>query len=71
MSLYDYRAAMKLRDEDVPFYALIMAAMLKADSDNIERLRRAYPEIWAEVEKRYHSRLVLNGQLGALREDSE
>lgn len=54
MSLYDYRQAQKLVHEDVPFYALIQAAMMKADSHNSARLNAAWPEIRREVEARYH-----------------
>lgn len=53
MSLYEYRESEKL--ERVPFYALIMAAMRKADSTNIVLLRRAWPEVWVELEARYHA----------------
>lgn len=52
-SLYDYRAAVKLKNDDVPFYALIMAAMMRADSDNFLKLSYLWPEIQAEVQKRW------------------
>lgn len=55
MSLFDYLASQKLEREDVPFYALIMAAMRKADSVNGWKLRAAWPELWTELEARYHA----------------
>jgi hypothetical protein len=55
MSLYDYRVSQQLELEDVPFFALIMAAMRRADTDNTERLRHAWPEVWAELAARYHA----------------
>lgn len=55
MSQYDYHAARELLVTDVPFYALIMAAMRKADTINTERLRSAFPETWAELEARYNA----------------
>jgi len=55
MSLYDYRASLELGETDPPFAALIMAAMRKADSINILLLRGAFPEIWQELEQRYHA----------------
>ncbi len=55
MSLYDYKAAVTLWRQDPPFYSLIMAAMYRADSDNIERLREAFPETWAELDARYRA----------------
>ena len=53
MSLYDFKKAVELSRADVPFYALIMAAMLRADSTNIEKLKETWPEIADETQKRY------------------
>lgn len=55
MSLYDYEQSRKLFESDVPFYALVMAAMRRADTDNIERLRTAFPELWHELNARYNA----------------
>jgi len=55
MSLFDYHKSLELVAEDVPFYALIMAAMRKADTDNERFLRDAWPEIWDELKARYNS----------------
>jgi hypothetical protein len=53
VSLYEYRESMALGDAS--FYALIMAAMRRADSYNITRLRAAFPETWEELHARYHA----------------
>jgi hypothetical protein len=53
MSLHEYQVSLELEREGRPFYALIMAAMRGADSDNLERLRRQWPEVWAELRARY------------------
>lgn len=53
MSHYDYVRSRALTGE--PFYALIMAAMRRADSANRWRLREQFPEVWDELEKRYNS----------------
>lgn len=53
MSLQAYEASRKLAVDDHPFYALIMAAMRKADTLNADRLRRAFPEVWDELQARY------------------
>jgi len=37
------------------FYPLLMAAMRCADTDNTERLRDAFPEVWEELHARYHA----------------
>jgi hypothetical protein len=55
MSLYDYQRGIEIYKEDEPFYALIMAAMLKADSDNAFKLERIFPETWRELRKRYNA----------------
>lgn len=56
MSLYDYRVAQQLSTaQDIPFYSLIMAAMIRADSTNIVLLRAAFPEVWQEVYQRYNA----------------
>jgi len=55
MSLFDYRTSLNLAAQDHPFYALIMAAMRKADSNNIAILKNSFPEIWNELQQRYDS----------------
>ncbi len=60
MSLYDYRESLRLGKDDPPFYALIMAAMRKADFENTQKLKAAFPETWKELEARYHA---INGVL--------
>lgn len=53
MSLYDYEESKKLSQHG--FYALLMAAMRNADSDNAFRLRCAFPETWDELQARYNA----------------
>jgi len=55
MSIYDYEVSQKISQSNPPYYALIMAAMRKADSDNTLLLRIAYPELWNEMQKRYNA----------------
>lgn len=55
MSLYDYKASMDIERNDYPFYAIIMAAMRKADSNNLTKLRLMWPEVWEELEARYNA----------------
>lgn len=55
MSLFDYKASQQIAAEDYPFYALIMAAMRKADSTNERKLREAWPEVWEELFTRYNA----------------
>lgn len=53
MSHYDYVASKQVRD--TPFYALIMAAMMRADTVNSAKLRTVFPEVWDECEARYNA----------------
>lgn len=55
MSFHEYRASLAISAEDYPFYALIMAAMRQADTDNTERLREAFPQVYEELAARYHA----------------
>lgn len=58
MSLRDYDLAAKLdREGDYveDFYALIMAAMKNADTENMAKLRAAWPEVYSEVVARYNA----------------
>ena len=55
MSLFDYQTSKHIAAGDYPFYALIMAAMRQADTLNAESLRHMWPEIWDELQARYHA----------------
>lgn len=55
MSLHEYNESLRIGKDDPPFYALIMAAMRKADTDNMFKLQRAFPETWHELHLRYHA----------------
>ena len=55
MSLFDYQQGMRLAMASYPFYALIQAAMRGADTDNLGKLKTAFPDIWDELQKRYNA----------------
>ena len=55
MSYFDYSVARELVAKDVPFDALIMAAMQRADTTNAAMLRGMYPAVWDEVQARYNA----------------
>lgn len=55
MSLYDYNQVKPLLEGDPAFYTLIMAAMDRADTFNLERLRAAFPETYEEYRARYNA----------------
>ena len=55
MSRFDYDVSREIAKNDYPFASLIMAAMSKADSTNIEKLAAVFPEIYNEVRARYNA----------------
>ena len=55
MSLYDYEISKQLEAMDVSFYGLIMAAMRRADTDNLNALRAFWPAVWDELQARYNA----------------
>lgn len=55
MSLYDYKMSLELAKDDPSFYTLIMAAMRGADTDNEVLLRSCWPEVWDDLQARYHA----------------
>lgn len=65
LGIHAYHCAIRLSVADHPFYALIGAAMLRADSDNFERLKFVFPEVWRELQERY------NAPLGVIPSDGE
>ncbi len=54
--MHEYRMSLELTKGDPSFYALIMAAMRQADSDNIEKLKAAFPDTHEELKVRYNAR---------------
>lgn len=55
MSHFDFIRSNELERRDEPFFGLVMAAMRRADSDNADLLRLAFPDTWAELAARYHA----------------
>ena len=55
MSYFDYQASKQITGADYPFYALVMALMRQSDSTNLAKLKRAWPEVWAELDIRYNA----------------
>lgn len=55
MSLFDYERSREIDKRDEPFYALVMAAMRRADTINLNKLRDAWPEVWTELQARYNA----------------
>lgn len=55
LNIIDYEISKHLFGLDLPFYALIATAMRKADSDNIEKLKKAFPETGRLLQLRYNA----------------
>ncbi len=43
------------RTPGVSFYGILLALIARADTDNLARLRQAFPEVVREFKIRYHS----------------
>ena len=55
LNLYDYEVSRNINAESPPFYALIAAAMRQADSINTEKLRAAFPGVYADLVARHNA----------------
>ena len=55
MSLYSYQKSKEISAKGYPFDSLIMAAFRKSDTNNTEKLKQAFPEIWEEIYTRYNA----------------
>ena len=57
MSLYDYKIGQKIWSKygDDEFYGLIQACMRLADTDNLGALKRCWPSVWEDLQKRYNA----------------
>jgi hypothetical protein len=61
----EYKAARRLALADEPFYGLIAAAMMRADTTNARKLRAAFPDVWEMTQARY------DGPMGYVKSDSD
>ncbi|MBC8489901.1 MAG: hypothetical protein H8D45_28120 [Bacteroidetes bacterium] len=55
MSYHEYIWGREISAKDYPFYALIQAAMRQADTENLEKLKSVFPEIFEELQVRYNA----------------
>lgn len=55
LNLFDYRLSAEIAMRDEPVAALIAAAMRRADTDNMEKLAQAFPEIACDLQDRYNA----------------
>jgi len=55
MSYSDYIIGRHIEAQGYSFYGIIQAAMRKADTYNLEKLKRAFPGTWEELQKRYRT----------------
>lgn len=54
MSYFDYVYSRQIAAE-YDFYAILMAAMRNADTDNLAKLKAAFPETHQELLERYNN----------------
>lgn len=55
LNLIDYEISKHIAMRDIPFAALIAAALRKADSDNFARLESVFPDIASDLKLRYNA----------------
>jgi hypothetical protein len=57
MSLYDYEVGLKVVTQygDDEFYGLIQACMRLADTDNLEKLKSAWPDVYDDLVQHYNA----------------
>lgn len=53
MSRHTYEVSREINRKGYSFYALIMAVMKQADTQNLEGLKELFPSVWEELEARY------------------
>jgi hypothetical protein len=51
----EYRDSQRIAQLDYGFYALLAAAMRKADTSNLSLLQRAFPGVWRDLQARYNA----------------
>ena len=55
LSLYDYQQSQKIAAKGYAFYALLAGLMRDADTDNLERLKEAFPGFFEMLQARYNA----------------
>ena len=55
LTLYDYLLSEAISAYRPSFYSLIAAAIRQADSDNLEKLANAWPDVVADFRLRYNA----------------
>jgi len=49
LNQWDYRKSLEIAAYGYPFYALLAALMRDADTDNLEKLRVAFPDVYESL----------------------
>ncbi len=55
MSIHAYKESLEITKHGFGFNAIIMAAIRKADFHNTRELKTAWPDLYAELYKRYNA----------------
>jgi len=55
MSIRDYELSQHIAGQLYTFHSLVLAAMRRADGENLERLKTAFPSAWEELKARYNA----------------
>ena len=72
MSLYDYKKSREILVTNPTFKALIMAAMTKTNTSSVFKLRKTFPKIFNEMQKRRQNLIgILDGDRFTLEIDGK
>ena len=55
LTLFEYKDYQQCAAQNYSFYGLIATAMSQADTDNLDALKAAFPDIWTSFVRRYHA----------------
>lgn len=55
MSLHEYEVSKVVSTCDYPFYSLLFALIRQADTNNLEKIKQAWPDKYKEFVDRYHA----------------
>ena len=55
MSRREYDQSKYIDRLDPDFYAIVMAAMRRADTENLRMLQNCWPGVWMELQMRYNA----------------
>jgi len=66
LTLEEYRESQEVSAQGYSFYALLAALFRDADTDNLAKLKRAWPDIWDSFQRRFGASYGVVAELDGL-----